>query len=91
MASLSASRSFSRCVLSLRVCFRMSLWASKSNLCERRAADRCCMSCHVACVIQGCLGKDVVVGMWSLLVAACRLCHCSCGCDWSGSCGRGSE
>ena len=48
------------------------------------------MSCQVACVIQGCFGKDVVVGMWSLMAAAtvvCSCCQCSCGCGSRGSCG----
>ena len=33
------------------------------------------MSCHVASVIQRCLGKDVVVGMWSLMASLAATVH----------------
>ena len=52
------------------------------------------MSCQVACVIQGCFGKDVVVGMCSLMAvvaAVCRCCQCACGWGTRGSCGGGCE
>ena len=43
---------------------------------------------HVAWVIQGCFGEDVVVGMCSLIAswaACCKMFHCECGVGGSGS------